>query len=212
MKTDSLSKKVYEEIRKKILTNQLLAGTRLKEDVWAKKLEVNRMAVREALTRLLGEKLVKMGEKGGYFVTALTEKDIRQIRELREILEVGALRLGIKKAGKEHFDKLEKICDDFTNMVQSGYYNGAMEADIKFHEAIIDCAGNEKLLEAYQLSHIPLFHQKLGKVQKQADDYLLTDQEHRQIVKAVKKKNLALAEETLRKHFLRGEAYVLDEE
>jgi DNA-binding GntR family transcriptional regulator len=212
MKSDSLSKKVYEEIRRKILSNQLAANTRLKEDAWAKKLEVSRMAVREALTRLLGERLVTIGEKGGYFVAAMTEKDVRQIRELREILELGALRLAIKKAGKNEIEKLEKICDDFANMVNSGYYNGAMEADIKFHETIIECSGNEKLLEAYHVSRIPLFHQKLGAVQRQADDYLLTEQEHRQIVKAMKAKKLGLAEETLVRHFARGEAYVLDEE
>jgi DNA-binding GntR family transcriptional regulator len=212
MKSDSLSNKVYEELRRKILSNQFPANTRLKEDGWAKKLEVSRIAVREALTRLLGERLVRTGEKGGYFVAALTETDVRQLRELREILELGALRLAIQRVKKDDLDKLEKICNDFTGMVNSGYLNGAMEADMKFHETLMECSGNAKLLEAYQASRIPLFHQKLGQVQRPADDYLLTDQEHRQVVKALKAKNLALAEETLVKHFARGEAYVLDEE
>ncbi|HZF64680.1 MAG TPA: GntR family transcriptional regulator [Chitinophagaceae bacterium] len=210
MKADSLSLKVYEEIRRKILSNQLPAGTRLKEDVWARKMEVNRMAVRESLTRLLGERLVATGEKGGYFVTALTATDVHQIRELREILEIGALRLIIKKADKKSWEKLEKICEDFTNMVKAGYFNGALEADIKFHETLIECSENKKLLEAYRASHIPLFHQKLGKAQVDLDDYQQTDEEHRKILKAIKKKNFALAEEALIQHFARGEAYVLD--
>ena len=54
MKTDSLANKVYSEIRRKILTGQLQPGIRLKEDAWAKRSEVSRVAVREALTRLLG--------------------------------------------------------------------------------------------------------------------------------------------------------------
>ncbi|HTE34417.1 MAG TPA: hypothetical protein VK666_28755, partial [Chryseolinea sp.] len=57
---------------------------------------------------------------------------------------------------------------------------------------------------------IPLFHQKLGKTQTALNDYEQTDTEHRQIVKALKAKNLKLAEETLVKHFARGEAVVLD--
>lgn len=52
MKSDSLANKVFLEIRGKILSNQLQPGTRLKEDAWAKKSVVSRMAVREALTRL----------------------------------------------------------------------------------------------------------------------------------------------------------------
>jgi DNA-binding GntR family transcriptional regulator len=42
------------------------------------------------------------------------------------------------------------------------------------------------------------------------DDYQQTDEEHRKILKAIKKKNFALAEEALIQHFARGEAYVLD--
>jgi DNA-binding GntR family transcriptional regulator len=210
MKTNSLASKVYSDIRRKILTNQLQSGTRLKEDVWAKKATVSRMAVREALTRLLGEKLVILGEKGGYFVKPMTANDVLQIRELREILELGALRLAHKKMDQKQVEKLERICDDFTTMVRQGYFAGACEADMKFHETLMECAGNEKLLEAYHASHIPLFHQKLGKTQLYMDDYDLTDKEHRQIVQALKSKNLALAEQTLIKHFARGEAAVLD--
>jgi DNA-binding GntR family transcriptional regulator len=210
MKNDSQSRKVYDDIRLKILSNQLPANTRLKEDVWAKKLEVNRMAVREALTRLLGEKLVSAGVKGGFFVATLSARDVRQLRELREIFELGALRLAIKKLDRAQLQKFEKICNDFTNMVESGYLNGAMEADMKFHETLVESAQNEKLLEAYHASRIPLFHQKLGKAVKQADDYKLTDEEHRTIVKALKRRNLELAEQTLIRHFARGEAFVLE--
>lgn len=210
MKTDSLASKVYSEIRRKILTNQLQPGVRLKEDAWAKRSEVSRMAVREALTRLLGEKLVVVGEKGGYFVKPMNEKDVHQIRELREILELGALRLAHKKISKEQIAHLERICDDFTRMTKEGYFSGACEADIKFHEMLMASSGNQKLVEAYEASHIPLFHLKLGRTQLFMDDYDLTDKEHRQIVKALKSKNLKLAEETLIKHFARGEAAVLE--
>ena len=206
MKTDSLANKVYSEIRRKILTGQLQPGIRLKEDAWAKRSEVSRVAVREALTRLLGEKLVVVGEKGGYFVKTMTTEDVHQVRELREILELGALKLAAKKIDKQQVAKLEKICDDFSAMVKQGYFNGACEADIKFHETLIASADNKKLLEAYQASNIPLFHLKLTKTQVYMDDYDQTDQEHRQIVKALKTKNLKLAEETLIKHLARGEA------
>jgi DNA-binding GntR family transcriptional regulator len=50
MKTDSLSLKAYTEIRGKILSQQIVANTRLKEDEWAAKINVSRMSIREALT------------------------------------------------------------------------------------------------------------------------------------------------------------------
>lgn len=210
MKEDSLALKVYVELRRKILSNQLLSGSRLKENDWAKKMDVNRMAVREALNRLLGENLVVAGKKGGYFVKSMTAEDVREIRQLREILELGALRLAFQKMDKKQIQYLESICDDFTSMVARGYLGGACEADVKFHETLIDYADNSKLKYVYQISNIPLFHQKLGKAQVHMEDYELTDAEHRKIVKALKEKNLKLAEETLVKHLTRGEMLTLD--
>src|SRR5688500_7406572 len=159
MKNESLAFKAYTEIRKKILSAQISPNTRLKEDFWAKKLSVSRMAIRETLTRLLGEQLVTLGPKGGYFVNSLSSGDVQQIRELREVLELGALRLACEKITKEQISRLEQICNDFTAMVEQGYYAGACEADLKFHETLMESAGNEKLLHAYVNSHIPLFHQ-----------------------------------------------------
>lgn len=210
MKKDSHASRAFLDIRRKILINQLPSNTRLKEDEWAKKIGVSRIAIREALTRLLGEDLVVQGEKGGYYVKALVASEVHLIRELREILELGAIRLVFKKATKNDLLKLEKICDDFTEMIKKGYFNGALEADMRFHETIIELSGNSKLMQMYRSSHIPLFHQKLGKTQSSIDDYEQTDAEHRQIVKYLKEKKLRLAEETLARHFARGEAVVLD--
>lgn len=210
MREDSLSDRAYAELRRKILSNQLLSGSRLKEDEWSRKLDVNRMALREALTRLQGEQLLTKGEKGGFFIKTLSSEDIRDIRELREILETGAIRLLIEKITEEQLAELERICDDFTSMYERGYFSGACEADVKFHETLIDYAGNKKLSGAYFTSNIPLFHQKLGLTQTHMDDYEQTDSEHREIVKALRIKDLALAENTLITHLVRGEITTLD--
>jgi DNA-binding GntR family transcriptional regulator len=55
------------------------------------------MAIREALNRLLGEGLLKVSAKGGYFEKSMTLEDVKYIRELREILELGAIQLHTKK-------------------------------------------------------------------------------------------------------------------
>jgi DNA-binding GntR family transcriptional regulator len=211
MKSESLAHKAYTEIRRKILSAQISPNTRLKEDFWAKKLSVSRMAIRETLTRLLGEQLVTLGPKGGYFVNSLTAADIVEIRELREILELGALRLAHEKITREQINRLEKICKDFSAMVEQGYYAGACEADLKFHETLMECSGNAKLMNTYINSHIPLFHQRLTKSSNSEDDYELTDREHRAIVKALKEKNLEQAEKVMKMHFARG-ATLIDAE
>lgn len=209
MKEESLSDKVYNEIRSKILSNQLVPGNRLKEESWAKKMDVSRISIREALQRLLGEGLLTKGNKGGYFVKPMEMSDLQEIRELREILELGALRLARQKITEENILELEKICDDFTNMVKNGYFGGACEADVKFHETLFDIAGNEKLKNIYLSSNIPLFHFKLGRAQAHMDDYAQTDSEHRKILDALKTKDFSKAKEVLIRHLLRGELEAL---
>ena len=155
MKNESMADKAYLELRRKILTNQVRPNARLKEELWAQKLQLSRMSVREALNRLLGEGLVINGEKGGYFLRSMNESDIHQLRELRELLEIGAFKLLCNKIKKPQITSLEKLCDAFRNMAIEGYVAGACEADIKFHESLIEFTGNEKLISAYQASHIP---------------------------------------------------------
>ncbi len=212
MKNNSQASTAYLEIRRQILIMQLQPNTRLKEDTWAKKLNLGRMAIREALNRLLGEGLVNNGEKGGYFIPEMSSDDIHQIREVREILELAALRLSIERITEDQLNQLTKICDDFSAMVEKGYISGACEADIKFHEKLLESSGNARLTRAYHYSHIPIFHLKLGKTKKYMEDYMQTDTEHRQIVESIKKNNLKRAEELLRSHFKRGELAVLDME
>ena len=204
MKSESMALKAYTELRKKILTIQVSPDTRLKEDFWAKKLSLSRMAIREALTRLLGEGLVILGPKGGYFVTSVPQEDFFQIRELREILELGALTLACVKITNDQIARLEKICESFTSMVEQGFLAGANEADLKFHETIMECSGNSKLLQTYLNSHIPLFHQQLTKQTHTENDYKLTDTEHRAVLKAIKDKNVELAKKNMQAHFARG--------
>lgn len=211
MKIESLAYRAYTELRRKILSAQIAPDTRLKEDLWAEKLDVSRMAIRESLTRLLGEQLVTLGARGGFFVRSLGANDVVAVRQLREILELGAVRLACKRISREQISMLEKICEDFTSMVQRGYYAGACEADLRFHETLMECSGNRKLCEIYINSHIPLFHKQLTKNNSSENDYEQTDVEHRSIVAALKRKDLAQAERVLKEHFLRG-ARMMDAE
>lgn len=210
MKADTQANLAYNQIRRKILISQLQSNLRLKEEDWATKLNVGRMAVREALTRLLGEGLVTIGEKGGYFVTEITARDIQEIRELREVLEMAALQLAMERITSVQLNSLDEICNDFSQMVEKGYFSGAREADIKFHETLVEASNNKRLLRAYYYSHIPLFHERLGRTKIYSDDYDLTNKEHRTIVEALRGKDLKLAQHTLLNHFRRGESALSD--
>ncbi len=88
----------YKELSHRIMTQEIAPNERIKEQFWSQQLSVNRAAIRESLTRLLGEGVLRQGERGGYFVAAMTKDEIHEIRELREILETAAFSLACDRA------------------------------------------------------------------------------------------------------------------
>ena len=111
----------YNELTLRIQTGEIAAGERIVEELWAERIGVNRAAIREGLTRLLGEGFVRQGERGGFFVAEMSDEEIRQIREVREILETSAFRLACERATAEQKAQLAEACDDFESFVKKGY-------------------------------------------------------------------------------------------
>ncbi|RYF25942.1 MAG: FCD domain-containing protein [Flavobacteriales bacterium] len=114
------------------------------------------------------------------------------------------------KKDKQVVKELELICNDFSEMVEKGYYGGACEADVKFHEKMIESSGNDRLISMYKNSNIPLFHMRLGAVMDQMEDYQDTDREHREIVKGLATDNWELSHSSLVRHLYRGEQEALE--
>jgi DNA-binding GntR family transcriptional regulator len=200
----------YDELSHRLLTQEILPGERIKEQTWASKLNVSRSAIREGLTRLLGEGIVRAGEKGGFFAGLLTDSEIREIREVREIIETAALGLACERATREQLKQIEEVCDDYANFVKKNYLSSAHEADLRFHQLLVSASGNRRLQQLYVRSHIPLFMRKMGRNRVKIEDYVQTETEHRRIFQALRKNNPKLGVELLRAHFKRGESEALE--
>jgi len=212
MASRTQSEQIYKELRRRILILEIRPEERLKEVEWAKKLKVGRLAVREALTRLHGEALVVRGQKGGFFAATMSEADVHEIREIREVLEVAALRLAASRISKAEISELEAACNDFAFLISKGYHTGACEADLRFHRLLVAASGNTRLQRAYDHCHIPLFQIRVGQSREYMKDFSKTEQEHRVIVEAIRSGDFDRAINQLRAHLTRGEHEVLGTE
>jgi DNA-binding GntR family transcriptional regulator len=195
----------YKELSHRILVLEIAPQERIKEQYWSKKLQVNRAAIREGLTRLLGEGLVYQGERGGYFASEMTEREIHELREVREILETAAFCLACDRATDRQVKEIEETCNDFANFVKKCYFTGAHEADLRFHHLLMAAAGNARLAQLYQRSHIPLFQRRASQMRIHLEDFIQTEKEHRLILKALQKKDKKTGVQCLKNHFSRGE-------
>ncbi len=194
---------IYQELRSRILSQSILPGTRLIEQKLALELECGRTAIRETLKRLYGEGLVEKREKRGFIARGWSADELEEIREVREILETAAAKLGCQRARKRDWQSLRNICRDFESMVSNGFYLGASEADLLFHRTLVSLSGNARLISAYQVSNLPLFHYKV-RTAGRMNDYDLTGREHRAIVDAMEARDVNLVEQLIRDHIARG--------
>ena len=198
----SMREQAYSRLRRLLILQQIPEGQRLREAEWAERLEVNRTALREAFARLEAEGFVEKGPKTGYFVPDLTNEDILEVVEVRIMLEGGAIETMIT-LGRNTPDRLATMyaaCDQLERLVREDYMLGVAEADRRFHEALIEAAGNRRLSMLYQRAPLPIIHPEIIGGDRWAARVQKTHEEHRSILDAIVTGKATEAKELLRTH------------
>jgi DNA-binding GntR family transcriptional regulator len=155
--------KAYHLLRRMLILQRIADGERLREPVWAERLGVNRMALREAFARLEAEGLIERGAKTGYVVPKLSPVDMREILDVRATLESLAVETIIreKRNGRRQLRPLDQAIHQMQSLIDSGYLLGASEADRSFHEQLVQLSGNRRLWMIYQRAPLPMIHSGL---------------------------------------------------
>jgi DNA-binding GntR family transcriptional regulator len=146
----TLRARVYHHLRDGILSNRIPPGTLLQEVPLAGSLGVSRGPVREALGDLAAEGLVTITPRRGAVVSTLTRRDFLDAYQVREALEVTAVRLAVPRMTRESFLTLERAQERMIEADARGDFLGFFDANTAFHEAWVVASGNGKLLDVYR--------------------------------------------------------------
>ena len=106
---------VFHTLREAILKGELKPGERLMELQLASKLGVSRTPIREAIRMLEQEGLAVTIPRRGAEVARMTEKDMKDVLQIREVLDELAVRLACDNITKEEIKELEKQMLQFEN-------------------------------------------------------------------------------------------------
>jgi len=134
----SLKQEMYDSIRQDILEGSFLPGDLLRERELAAKYGVSKTPVREALSLLAQEEMVKAVPRAGYMVTQLTLRDLQEVHQLRVTLEAMAARLAAENMTDEQIDELQKLSS-------TSDPEEAIRFNREFHLAIARASGNARL-------------------------------------------------------------------
>jgi DNA-binding FadR family transcriptional regulator len=213
------SSAIAEQIRAAILGGRLKAGDRLSpERELAEQFGVSRVTVRDALRSLeaMGLIEVKVGARGGAFVTAPTGSKVAQtmsdmmlmsvtspedIVEARLIVELGTVTLACARATPEDLAELRALCEQGSAALESGTYSRELSWD--FHARLSQAAHNGAVGGLTQSFRSTLSMHPL-RVREGSRAHHLTVEEHLRIVEALERGDGGAARHEMAHHLLRG--------
>lgn len=200
--TRTLGDHVTQQLRQAILTGQLKPGQRIVEREIAEAMQTSRGPVRDALKLLENERLVVRYPHKGTFVAWLTVQDAEEIYSLREAIELLAVDYVVNHATDEQIEELGHLVESMARQAQRDYSEfEATDIDLEFHHTMCRISGHRRLLTAWevlnpQIRMLLLHHRTLL-----PSDFRERGVEwHRQIVDALRQRDVEMARKLMRKH------------
>lgn len=133
----------YNQIRQMLLRGELQAGQSLRQEDLAKIVGVSRLPIREALNRLTAEGLVTLRPRRGYVVTSLNQDEIREIFELRMIVEEYAARLATEARTAADIEAVERplVAMESIEILDQEQLTRWSECNRLFHARLFESSG-----------------------------------------------------------------------
>ena len=137
-----IRQKIFQELRKDILSCTLLPGEEVREIELANRFGVSKSPIRDALQRLEFEGLIEIVPRQGHRIAPISVADAEDMLNLREILEAGAIRNITSQADDATLAQLDDFRDqDTTNVPDFAEYNRL------FHMHLCAISGNKRLAD-----------------------------------------------------------------
>jgi len=190
--------RIYEELKDQAIRYELKPGGRLNEGELAKSLGVSRTPLREALNRLAAAGFLSFEPSKGYFRKPLDAAEIFDLYELRQAIEPAAARLAAERATEPAIGELDAYLAESMRADPSRTVDQLVRLDEGFHERIVRLAGNGEMLAS--LRNINDRIRFFRWIDMESERRRGTQQEHRQILDALRRRDGAAAARLLHAH------------
>ncbi|MDR0851930.1 MAG: GntR family transcriptional regulator, partial [Clostridiales Family XIII bacterium] len=198
----------YNAIKDSIVKEEYAPNQMISTRALCAKLGVSRTPVIEALKKLSYEGFVELIPNRGVTVTSIRPRDLLEIYQLREGVEGVAARMCTLNHPEDIIRQMEQCLQESEEAFRNGQYGKAISLDNRFHTLLITGSGNDKMLQITEA----LLHQS-GRgnfLQATASERMKRSAvQHRNILKAIKKRDPDSAEKYAREHMHDVQSFVL---
>ncbi len=191
----------YDRLLSGIALGDYAPGSALNEKKLAAQLGVSRTPVREALLRLRLEGLVRVVARGGIFVAETSIRQIREITEVRLVLEECSGRLAVARCSPQLFAELRAWLDACREAWPGLSGRERMRRDLAFHAFLDRAAGNEILAQQLTVlrNQAVLFWGQSAAGQYELEPII---DEYREVVDAIEVRDAERCVRALQQHVL----------
>lgn len=144
----SMVETAYDEMKRRIIMNELAPGAQLLEEELAIMLGMSRTPIREATVRLEQEGFLEIVPRRGVRIARLSKRAISEINEVLECLEIQAAeRLASRRLPPEEIKLLDDAVARMDATLESEDIFAWAQADYEFHRLLIELSGNRHLAD-----------------------------------------------------------------
>jgi DNA-binding GntR family transcriptional regulator len=195
----SLREQVVGALRAAVISGEMQPGRVYSAPSLAARFHVSATPVREALLDLTKEGLVESVRNKGFRVTEVTAKQLDDITELRALIEVPLVARIASGITARQVRALRPQADAICAAAEEGDLIGYIEADRRFHLALLELTGNAQVLEIVdELRSKTRLYGLAGLVEQHA--LIGSAQEHHEILDALEANDPARTEDVMRRH------------
>lgn len=201
---------VFKKLRRAILLEELKAGERLPEIRLADKLGVSRTPIREAIRKLELEGLVIMAPRRGAIVAQINEKNLKDVLEVRRVLDMLSAGLACERIDEEGKKALNLACREFEKAVKSGDLREIAQKDVALHNIIIEATGNVTLQQMLENLAEQMYRYRV-KYLKDDSQYGALVKEHQAIYESIVRGDRETAARLAREHIDHQEKAIISQ-
>jgi DNA-binding GntR family transcriptional regulator len=182
---EKTSAALVRTIRSAILDGRLAPDQPLPEVELARQLGTSRTPIREALLLLEREGLVEAQPNRGATVKRYRPEDIKEIYDLRAVLEGEAARWAAERVTERDLRRLEASCDRYSKLrTDSDMLPDLAEENFAFHRGILEAAGSARLTRMVgEVTAVPTIYQAY--MSYSPEHRSVVERQHREILQAL---------------------------
>ncbi|HEX6959901.1 MAG TPA: GntR family transcriptional regulator [Ferrovibrio sp.] len=205
----SQTRRAYEEIKRRILDNEMPPGMQALEQEVAQLLGMSRTPVREALIRLAQEGMVEVRPRHGMRVLPLSLADLREIYDILAALEATAAEIIAQRGLSEaELAQLETAAADMEAALARNDLNAWADGDARFHCLLVELSHNKRLQGMVEAVRDQSHRARMATLRIRPKP-VLSNAEHAAVIEAIRSRDAEAAHRLHRAHRLRAADLVL---